>query len=101
MAKKLPPLINSPKNIRTESFKRPDHPDFWTSEECKKKEFSGIRKNDMALRWEFWILGEMKQEVTYQKVAVDEFALTKAHMEVFYMAPEQGAFERDAKKGKK
>lgn len=75
-------------NARTESFKRPDHPDFWTSDECRKKQFSGIRKNDIALRWEFWILGAMEKQVSYEDCIKDQFALTKAHMEVFHMAPE-------------
>jgi hypothetical protein len=92
MTKKVTPLVHH--NPKTESFKRPDHPDFWDSAECKRKEFSGIRKNDMALRWEFWILGEMVKEVTYQQVAKDEFALTKAHMEVFYMPADPKEFKR-------
>jgi chromosome condensin MukBEF complex kleisin-like MukF subunit len=92
--KKLPPLIRDPRKQQTEKFKRPNHPDFWTSAECKANKFSGVRKNDMALRWEFWILGNMEREVSYEQVTKDQYALTRAHCEVFYMTPDPKLFKR-------
>jgi hypothetical protein len=94
MTKKVTPIIGSPANSKTEKFKRPNHPDFMTADELKKKEFSGVRHNTIGLRWEFWILGEIIKTVSFQEVAQDKFALTKAHTEVFYMLPEKDVFVR-------
>lgn len=88
------PIIKAPYGTKTESYKRPDHPDFMTSEELKKIEFTGIRNNTIGLQWEFWILGNMERAVSFQAVAKDKFALTKAHVEVFAMTPDPDLFKR-------
>lgn len=93
MARKTTPLIKSPDKQQTENFKRPNHPDFWTTEECKKNKLSGIRQNKMMLQWEFWILGEVVRTVHFREVAADPYALTKAHLEVFHMVPEKHTFK--------
>lgn len=64
-------------------FKRPNHVDFMTSAEHKKNKTTGIRKNDMAMEYEFWILGEIVQKVSFKEVATTPEALEKAHLEVF------------------
>ena len=92
--RKIKPILGDPRNFKTESFKRPDHPDFWTSSECKTNKFSGVRRNTIALQWEFWILGDMVRTVSFQAVANDPFALTKAHVDIFCMVPDQSLFKR-------
>jgi hypothetical protein len=82
------------RDAKTETFKRPNHPDFWDSSECKKNRFTGVRKNDMALQWEFWILGNMEKTVTYNEVALNPKALANAHVELFKMRPDPALFER-------
>lgn len=77
-----------------EGFKRPNHPDFMTSEELKKKEFSGVRKNDIALQWEFWILGDMVRTVSFEAVVKDKYILTRVHCDVFYMTADPKLFKR-------
>lgn len=42
-----------------EEFKRPDHPDFMTSQELKAKTFSGVRNNTLSDSRELWLNGEM------------------------------------------
>lgn len=71
----------------TESFKRPAHVDFMTTEEHKKNKTTGIRQNTNALQWEFWILGEIVKTVSFLEVSMDKHALSKAHAEVFFMGP--------------
>lgn len=92
--RKITPLTRAPNKTKTESFKRPNHPDFWTSDECRKNEFSGIRQNNIALRWEFWILGNMERTVSFEDVAKDPLALTKVHVDLFQMTPDPKLFER-------
>jgi hypothetical protein len=92
--KKTIPLVGSPGSIKTESFKRPNHPDFMDANELKKIEFTGIRQNNLGLQWEFWILGSIEKTVTFQAVALDPLALTKAHMEIFHMAADPNSFKR-------
>jgi len=66
-----------------QTFKRPDHPDFLTTSELKKAEFSGLRNNSITNDMEIWILGEIVKIVTKQMVAADPEALNKAYAEVF------------------
>ena len=89
MAKKITPIIQH--NAKTESFKRPNHPDFHTTEEHRKNEFTGIRKNDLVLQYEFWILGKIEKTVSFEEVAKNKFALEQAHIELFHMAAPKGA----------
>lgn len=82
------------RNAKTENFKRPNHPDFFTAEELKKAKFTGIRQNNIGVCWEFWILGEIVKTVTYEQVAINPKALRDAHVEVFKMAPDTEVFKR-------
>ena len=88
VAKRTIPLITH--NAPTGSSERPNHADFKTTEELKKDKFSGMRHNAMATQYEFWLVGEMVRAVSEEIVAMDEFALTKAHIEVFKQ--ERGGF---------
>lgn len=90
--RKVTPLVKA--NAKTESFKRPNHPDFWDSSECKKNKFTGIRQNNIALQWEFWILGNLERTAAFADVAKDKFLLTKIHVELFQMTPEPNVFAR-------
>ena len=92
--RKVTPVLRDPRNFKTESFKRPDHQDFWTSSECKQHKLSGVRQNKIALQWEFWILGELVRTVSFADTAKDPLALTKAHVDVFCMTPEPTLFKR-------
>lgn len=67
----------------SESFKRPDHPDFALTSELKKMEFSGTRVYKVTGDFEFWILGEIVKTVSKAEVERDPAALYKAHNEVF------------------
>lgn len=66
---------------KTESFKRPNHPDFMTSSELKKMEWTGVRQNEITREWEFWIVGEMKVAI-HESVATPA-KLTQTHLELF------------------
>lgn len=94
MNKKTTPITRAPNKTKTESFKRPDHPDFATTEELKKKEFSGVRQNNIALTWEFWILGNIERRVSFEAVAKDRYILTKTHIDLFQMTPDPMLFKR-------
>lgn len=66
-------------NLITEQYKRPDHNDFRSSEELKKLQFTGVRRNSITEEWEIWLLGDRK---AYGSVSdVDAFAA--AYREVF------------------
>lgn len=91
--KKKSTIIFDPK-AKTEKFRRPDHPDFRTAEEHKKAKFTGIRRNEIGLQWEFWILGDLVKVVSFQEVAGDPYALTKAHVDLFAMTPDPQLFKR-------
>lgn len=80
-------IIKSANYGISEEFKRPNHPDFMTSSELKKAEWSGVRQNELSREWEFWIVGEIKERVHEDTVIADPTALTKAHMEIFGMVP--------------
>jgi hypothetical protein len=90
--KKTIPLVK--RNAATERMKRPDHPDFWTTEECKKNKLTGIRNNPNLSQWEFWILGNLEKTVSFLAVSIDPNALTKAHVELFKLNPPDGMFPR-------
>lgn len=94
MTKRITPTIRSPSSQQTEHFRRPDHPDFMSSIELRKKKWSGIRKNEMGLTWEFWILGKIEKEVSFQSAATNPNILREAHIELFQMTPEPNLFKR-------
>ncbi len=66
-----------------EDFKRPDHPDFMTSSELKKADWSGIRHNSITQNCEIWLLGEMKASVSPEMVELNHHAIDEAYAEVF------------------
>jgi hypothetical protein len=61
------------------TFKRPDHPDFHTSAELKKNQFSGTRANSITQEWEIWILGELRAKGPLR----DQDAFMRAYADVF------------------
>lgn len=80
-------IIKKVTTWESEEFKRPNHPDFMTSSELKKAEWSGVRQNELSREWEFWIVGEIVRRVHEDVVIKDPHALTRAHMEIFGMVP--------------
>jgi hypothetical protein len=75
-------------NPVTESFKRPDHNDFYTSPELKAKSFSGLRKNELSMEYEFWIEGEIRERVSFTEIRNDNMAMSKAHDRIFKLKKE-------------
>jgi hypothetical protein len=57
------PIISH--NRETESFKRPDHPDFMDASELAVTKFTGLRCNQLGLQTEIWVLGEMRASVSF------------------------------------
>lgn len=80
-------IIGSETTGKTEGFKRPNHNDFATTAELKEREFTGMRKNELARQWEFWIIGEIRATVAFEIAEVDPTALSRMHVEVFQMIP--------------
>ena len=66
---------------KTESFNRPNHPDFMDSSELRRMEWTGVRQNEISREWEFWIVGEIKERV-HETVATPE-KLKQVHMDLF------------------
>jgi hypothetical protein len=66
-----------------EDFKRPNHPDFMTTSELKKAEWSGIRHNSISMNCEIWVLGVVQASVSPELVEIDHRAIDKAYAEVF------------------
>ena len=60
-----------------EDFKRPNHPDFMTTNELKAASFSGQRTNSLTSNWELWVLGEVVAHVTPSQVAIDPQIINK------------------------
>lgn len=74
-------IIKHVSNWESGEFKRPDHPDFQTSSELKKAEWTGVRQNEISREWEFWIVGEIKKRIPEAEAFPD--VLTAAHIELF------------------
>jgi hypothetical protein len=66
-----------------EDFKRPNHPDFMTSSELKKAEWSGIRHNSISEACEIWLLGTIQASISPQMVELNNHAIDEAYAEVF------------------
>lgn len=66
-----------------EDFNRPNHPDFMTSSELAKIEFTGIRHNSITNDCEFWILGNLEKKVTKEEVLMNGTAISRAWEEIF------------------
>jgi len=74
-----PVIFKDPGNEDRMTFKRPDHPDFNTESELRKKQWSGVRINSLTRDWEIWIEGERKAYGPEK----DKAAFEKAYADVF------------------
>lgn len=54
-----------------------------TISKLQEQKFSGIRANELWLRFEIWILGRLEKSVSYQEIFLNTNALEKAYCEVF------------------
>lgn len=66
-----------------EDFKRPDHPDFMTASELKAIKFSGLRRNEMGLCSEVWMLGEAVITISDEELRRNPKAINIAMEDVF------------------
>lgn len=64
-------------------MKRPDHEDFCTTLELKRKEFSGIRTNTLTSRIELWVLGTVEKEISQAQLLINPNAVEEAMSEIF------------------
>ena len=78
-AENFPVAFKQPGNEDKMTFKRPDHPDFHTSSELQKNQFSGVRKNDLTREWEIWTVGDLRAHGPLE----NQEAFMKAYQEVF------------------
>ena len=73
------------RKAKTESFKRSNHNDFATTEELKKRKFSGWRENKILCHYEMWVDGEIVRVVTFTLAAIDPQAMEKAFADFFQL----------------
>lgn len=66
---------------KTESFHRPNHPDFMLSSELKATQWTGVRQNEITREWEFWIVGEVKKTIPEAEAFPE--VLAQAHIDLF------------------
>lgn len=64
-----------------EEFKRPDHPDFMTSNELYVASFTGIRHNSLSGYMEIWVEGIKKGELPAYQYESEEW--NKLYAEIF------------------
>ena len=74
-------IIKHVSTWESENFKRPNHPDFMTSSELAKAEWTGVRQNEISREWEFWIVGEIKARIPEADATPEK--LTQTHVELF------------------
>lgn len=60
-----------------------------TRGDCKREQFSGVRKCEISQNHEIWLKGTLVKEVTESQLAADEQAIQKAYAEVFKLGQEQ------------
>lgn len=60
-----------------------------TRGDCKREQFSGVRKCEISQNHEIWLKGTLVKEVTEQQLKLDEQAIQKAYAEVFKLGQEQ------------
>ena len=60
-----------------------------TRGDCKREQFSGVRKCEISQNHEIWLKGTLVKEVTEYQLSVDEQAIQKAYAEVFKLGQEQ------------
>lgn len=58
-----------------------------TRAECRKEKFSGIRSDDLLENFEIWIMGQMKEEITAQQLALNPNAVSQAYENAFQLNP--------------
>lgn len=60
-----------------------------TRGDCKREQFSGVRKCEISQNHEIWLKGTLVKEVTEYQLTIDEQAIQKAYAEVFKLGQEQ------------
>lgn len=60
-----------------------------TRGDCKREQFSGVRKCEISQNHEIWLNGTLVKEVTEHQLTIDEQAIQKAYAEVFKLGQEQ------------
>lgn len=60
-----------------------------TRGDCKREQFSGVRKCEISQNHEIWLKGTLVKEVTEHQLTLDEQAIQKAYAEVFKLGQEQ------------
>ena len=60
-----------------------------TRGDCKREQFSGVRKCEISKNHEIWLKGTLVKEVTEHQLTLDEQAIQKAYAEVFKLGQEQ------------
>lgn len=60
-----------------------------TRGDCKREQFSGVRKCEISQNHEIWLKGTLVKEVTEHQLTIDEQAIQKAYAEVFKLGQEQ------------
>ena len=80
---KLNPILHNLSKAASGEDKRSDHPDFATSSELKKREWSGVRLNSITDTYEFWVAGEIRKTLPMVAVQADYMSLERAHVELF------------------
>lgn len=68
---------------KTPLYKRSNHNDFATSDELKKRKFSGWRSNQLSNETELWVNGEIVRRVTAFELTLDPHRVEKVHAEFF------------------
>lgn len=60
-----------------------------TRGDCKREQFSGVRKCEISQNHEIWLKGTLVKEITEHQLTIDEQAIQKAYAEVFKLGQEQ------------
>jgi len=76
-------IIKKVSDWESGEFKRPNHPDFMTSDELRVIEFSGVRQNEVTRTWEFWIGGKIAASISEADATPQ--ALAKLHTDLFLL----------------
>lgn len=71
--------------IKTEEFKRPDHPDFMTAKELADINFSGQRMNSISNNAEIWLEGRLRYSISADDLQRNPRAIEMAMSELFQL----------------
>jgi hypothetical protein len=66
-----------------EDFKRPDHNDFATSFELRKRKFSGIRHNSISDHMEIWLEGDLRFSMSVVEIRTNQKKFDAAYANIF------------------